>query len=341
MAKKNDTFSYSALLNELKKNGPQRLYYLCGEEDYLREQFIIKLRSVCLPEGENDFSFRRLDGGSLNVRELTEAVNALPFLTERSFCEVRGIELGKIREADADEFVRTVSDIPDYCTLVLVPPYGTEADWRLKTAKTVKKLGTVVSFTAQSEGQLMPWIRRRFAALGKDVTPEAVRRLIYTGGELMNGLIPEIEKIASGVRGDTVTERDVDALAHRIPEAKVFDLTDCLASRDFDGGARLLSDLLSSGDEPVAILAMIGMQFRRLYAARLAIDRRLGKSYVAEVCGVKYDFIIDKLMTAARGFTLPKLAECVRLCADTDYAMKSSGESGAALLCELLVRVAV
>ena len=47
-------------------------------EDYLREAFLGELKSLCLPDGEDDFSYRRLDGRSLELRQLEEAVNAMP-----------------------------------------------------------------------------------------------------------------------------------------------------------------------------------------------------------------------------------------------------------------------
>lgn len=341
MAKKETRLNYKDLSTELKSTGPARLYLLYGEEDYLREAFMGELKAVCLPGGEDDFSYHRLDGPVIDQRELSEAVNAVPFMTERSLCEVRGFDLNKCRDTDAEALESVLSDIPDYCTLVFVQASGYEPDWRLKLSKSIKKRGRVVNFTSQGQGQLLPWIRRRFAALGKTAAPDAAMRLIYTSGELMGGLIPEIEKIAAGVSGDMVTVADIDRLAHRMPEARVFDMTDCLAQRDYDGAARLLSELLSSGEEPIKTLAMIGMQMRRLYAARLALDEGLGTAYVNEVCGIRYDFIVKKLMSAARGFTLEQLSNAVRLCADTDYAMKSSGADDADLLGELLIRIAV
>lgn len=341
MAKKDARLNYKDLSSELKSKGPARLYLLYGEEDYLREAFISEIKAVCLPGGVDDFSYHRLDGPNIDQRELSEAVNAVPFMTERSLCEVRGFDLNKCRDADAEALESVIADIPDYCTIMFVQASGYEPDWRLKLSKSIKKQGKAVNFTSQGQGQLLPWIRRRFSALGKTAAPDAAMRLIYTSGELMSGLIPEIEKIAAGVSDDIVTVADIDRLAHRMPEARVFDMTDCLANRDYDGAARLLSELLSSGEEPIKTLAMIGMQMRRLYAARLAIDEGLGTAYVNEVCGIKYDFITKKLMSAARGFSLSQLESAVRLCAETDYAMKSSSVDDADLLRELLIRIAV
>ena len=119
-----------------------------------------------------------------------------------------------------------------------------------KIIKAVAKYGKLIDFTSQGQGPLVQWIRKRFAALGKNATPDACLTLIYLSGELMNGLIPEIEKIAAGTAGELVTAEDVSRLALRIPEARVFEMTDYLAARDYDGAARTLADLMSMGEEP-------------------------------------------------------------------------------------------
>lgn len=137
-----------------------------------------------------------------------------------------------------------------------------------------------------------------------------------------------------------MTAEDVSRLAMRIPEARVFEMTDQLAARDYDGACRTLADLMAMGEEPIAILAVIGTQMRRLYAARVAVDEKLGGDFVRQYCGVKFDFMVDRLLRSARGFDTEDLARAVELCAETDYAMKSTGMDGADLLSELLIKIA-
>ena len=338
-SKPDNRLNYGEVSRELKSGGPARLYLLYGREDYLREAFLGELKALCLPEGEDDFSYHRLDGKNLDMRELSDAVNALPFLTERTLTEVRGYDFARCRDAEAASLERLISDIPDCCTLVFVQDTDFEPDQRTKIIKAVAKYGKLIDFTSQGQGPLVQWIRKRFAALGKNATPDACLTLIYLSGELMNGLIPEIEKIAAGTAGELVTAEDVSRLALRIPEARVFEMTDYLAARDYDGAARTLADLMSMGEEPIAILAVIGMQMRRLYAARVALDEKLGSDFVRENCGVKFDFMLDRLMRSARGFDMRTLERAVRLCTETDYAMKSGGD-GAEQLTLLLIRLA-
>lgn len=339
--KPEDRLNYGEVSRELKTGGPGRLYLLYGREDYLREAFLGELKSACLPDGEDDFSYHKLDGKTLDMRQLADAVNALPFLTERALTEVRGYDFSRCRDAEAAALEKLLSDLPDYCTLAFVQDTDFEPDQRTKAIKAVAKYGRIINFTAQGQGPLVQWIRKRFAALGKNAVPDACMTLIYLSGELMSGLIPEIEKIAAGTADTLVTADDVLRLAMRIPEARVFEMTDFLSASDYDGAARTLADLLAMGEEPIAILAAIGTQMRRLYAARLAIDEKLGPDFVRKYCGVKFDFLVDRLMRSARGLSLKALSRAVELCAETDYAMKSAGANGAELLCELLIKLSV
>lgn len=340
MAKKNEEkFNYSQALRSLKENGPGRLYLLWGPEDYLREHYVEQLRSLCLPDGENSFSFKRLNGPELDPTALQQAVDAVPFLSERSFVELRGVDLNHLKDGEAA--ARILSDIPEYCTVAFVQSAGFEPDGRMKLIKTMRSTGQEIRFTPQTQGDLVRWIAKRFAALGKGIELEAAQRLIFISGDLMNRLIPEIEKVAAYAKGEKVSVSDVEAVANHIPEAVIFDMTDLISQRKINNALATLAELLSDkNNEPIPMLAMLGTQMRRLYAARLSLEKKLGVKYVMETCACKYDFQAAKLIQAARGYTLSQLKKAVELCAEADYRMKSSGQDGREILKELVVRIA-
>ena len=70
---------------------------------------------------------------------------------------------------------------------------------------------------------------RRLDFNGKQIDLAAAQRLISVSGDLMNRLIPEIGKLAAYAKDERVTVGDVDAVAHHIPEAVVFDMTEKLS----------------------------------------------------------------------------------------------------------------
>ncbi len=340
MAKKpDDKLNYASVLRELKDRGPQRLYLLWGPEDYLREHFLEQLKQLCLPEGDDSFSYKRMDGPELEAHELQIAVDAIPFLAERSLVELRGVDLNRLKDADA--VLKILEDIPEYCTVVFVQPASFEPDGRLKQIKKLRGLSQEIKFTQQNQSELTKWIAKRFAALGKSVEFEAAQRLIFISGDLMSRLIPEIEKVAAYAKADRVSVSDVEAVAHHIPEAVIFKMTDEIAQRSLNNAMATLAELLSDkNNEPIQMLGMLGLQMRRLYSARLAIEQSLGVSYVMDVCAMKSDYPANKLLQAARGYSLAQLKRAVELCAETDYRIKSSGLDDRELFKEVVFRIA-
>ena len=78
-----------------------------------------------------------------------------------------------------------------------------------------------------------------------------------------------------------------------------------------------------------------------LLRERLSMDENLGRDYVRDVCSIKHDFILKRLMRAAQGFSLEQLERAVALCAETDFALKSSCGDAEACFKDLLLRLAM
>ncbi len=334
--------SYKAAVAKLQAEGPERLYLLYGEEDYLREHFVSLLREKCLEPAGEEFNHKLLRGPALDLNRLEEAVNAVPFFAEHTLVEVRDFDFNRCTETAADRLKQLIADIPDYCTLIFVVGFDYDLDGRKAAVKAVKKQGRAVEFTAQSGDALLTWINRRFGALGKRIARREAEQLVFLSGQLMSGLIPEIEKVASYAKGEEITSADIEAVAHHIPEAVVFAMTDALGARDYKRAADTLQKLLQMRDEPpIKLVAVIGQQMRNLYAARLALEEKLGRQYLMETAKLRYDFLADKLLRAAGQFSRRQLEADVRACAECDYAMKSSGADDRALLCQLFARLAM
>ncbi len=342
MAKKSKTeekLNYKAEVKELRELGPERLYFLWGPEDYLREQYVSEIKKICIPEGDESFSYRLIDGADLQFNDFRDAVDALPFMTERTLVEIRDAKLNQL--ADSDSYIKLFSDIPDYCTVVFVQGVSYEPDGRLKLIKALREKGRELHFTRQSQGALVDWIIRRFAAAGKTVELEAAQRLMFISGELMSGLIPEIEKVAAFAKGERVTVSDVEAVANRIPEAIIFDMTDFISQKKYNSAMAVLSELLSDKkQEIIPMLGMLGKQMRQLYVARLAVEKGLDTKFIMESCGMKNEYPARLLLSSARGFTMAQLKRAVEICVETDYMLKSSGLSDRELFKDAVLRIA-
>lgn len=334
--KKEASLNYSAEIRKLKEDGPERLYFLWGEEEYLRDSFLQTLRDICVPSDGDDFQIRVFKEPQIDPVELRYAIDTLPFFSERSLIEIRDLDYNK--QGDTEKLLEVLSDIPEYCTVAFRLNQGEEPNGKSKLVKFLRTKGTEIQFTVQDQNMLFRWITRRFAFYGKGVEMEAAQRLIYLSGDQMKALIPEIEKIAAYARGEKVTAADVNAVANRIAESDVFDLTDAIAERRFNTVSGILADLLEQRDTSVpAILSLLSNQFRRLFLANYARDT----AEVMEFCNLKYDFMARRLLNAARNFRPEQLCHAIELCTTADYRLKSEGADEKLLLKETMMRIAL
>ncbi len=340
MAKDKTPFQYGDVEKKLKENGLGRLYLLWGEEDYLKEQYIESIMKMAFPNGEREFNYHLIDSGKeLDIDAISSAVDAMPFMSDHSVVMVRDADLNNVIETDYEKLNSVLCDLPDYCTLIFNQHPEFTPDNRLKTIRSIKKNGEEIQFYASGHDKLIKWIQMHFKAHDKIISGKTAEYLIFNSGDLMNRLLPEIEKVAAYSSKDEITTQDIDAVATRIPEASVFLITDYISERKNNEAAAVLSDLLASKEnDPIKLLALIGNQIRRLYGAKLAVEHRLGKAYVEEVCGAR-GWIGERLMKSSARFRLDALRHYVSLCAEADYKMKSTSIDDREILMELLMQI--
>ena len=318
-------------------------YIFHGEESYLREYYLGELRKRLIPQGFETFNYHALEGKDLTAQALAETAEAMPMLAERTLIAVTDWDLFKLGEDQREKLIALLEDLPRYCCVVFV--YDT---LEYKLNRTLKKLCKAldtyveaVEFPASSSADLLPWIARRFKALGKEIDRTAAEYLIFTCGGLMTGLVPEIEKIAAYAKGKTVTQADIDAVADPVLSAEVFKLSDAVLQGDYDRAASILGDLLKMQTEPIMILAALGSQLRRIWTARIALDGGRDRYWLMELWGMKSDYPAKLLLSAARRTTAEWCAQAVRQCQVLDRRMKSErGADSAGELKLLLVRLA-
>ncbi len=316
---------YHKLKQDLKAGTIGSLYIFHGEETYLRDHYLEQLKQACVPAGMDSFNYHRLTGKGLDLRALSEAVDALPMMSPRTLVQVDDYDLFKAPESQRTAMTALLSDLPDYCTLVFV--YDTieyKSDARMKKlAGVLKEKGCEVAFPRQEQSDLVDWIGRRFRALGHDITVSDAQYLIFQCGELMNGLIGEIGKIGAYAKDRRITRQDIDAVAIPVLDAQVFRMTDALTRKDYDKTLSLLNDLLLLRQEPFVLLAVLGRQVRQLYSARVALECGKGSRWLMELWSMRSSYPAEKLMDAARRYDLPWCRHAMARCAETDLAMKS------------------
>ncbi len=334
--------AYQQLKADLAAGTPGPLYFFFGEEDYLRDYYLGKLKELLVPAGLEDFNLHTFNGKECDPDSLAGAIDCLPMMSQRSMVQVNDFDVFKSNADNLKKFSELLINLPDYVCVVFVYDLINIDKRTIKgdLGKYAKANNALVQFDRQSTSDLVNWIQRRFKSLGKDIDRTQSEYLIFVSGGLMTGLSAEIEKIGAYAKGAAITKEDIDGVCDPVLDAVAFKMTDAIANGEFNRAAEILSDLFVMQQPLPMILGALGRQVRQLYTARLAVEQNKDVTWLIDIWGMKQSWSAEKLMRNAKRFPREWYRQAVLLAGETDKQLKLSYNEGEALLTELLARLA-
>lgn len=322
--KKQENTAFRKLKEDVAAGIPGQLYVFYGEEDYLRQYYLKELKRICGGPFEA-FDTVVLDSEQIDTDALTDAIDSFPMGSERKLVILRDYKIWQPTGNLKDILPDLLENLPEYiCLVVDCDSIEFKPDKRTAIYKVLEKHGTLVEFQRATGADLIPWVKRRFQALGKKIDTPECEHLIFLCGSSMTNLAGECEKIAAGTRREQIRIEDVRALASRVLEADVFDLTDCILQGNYTKGLTLLRDLFDMKHEPVAILGAVSKQLQRLYGARLAMESGKGENYLVQLFGFRSTYPAKLLLQSARRCEIGALRRIQTFCLETDLQLKSN-----------------
>jgi DNA polymerase-3 subunit delta len=224
---------------------------VCGEDEFAVKQ---RARQVyqqwCAELGGLDHEIIDASVGNSGdalkaLARLREALQTLPFFGSGKVVWLQNCNfLGEERTATAAAVTETLGEIAQelksfrWDNVRLLISAG-KVDKRRAFFKAVEKLGPVELFTALSlddkdwGSQAEAVAAKQLRALKKDISDEALARLVNHVGPNLRALNNEAEKLALyvGTRPE-IEVADVDAIVTRTKQARAFALADALGDRD-------------------------------------------------------------------------------------------------------------
>ena len=130
----------------------------------------------------------------------------------------------------------------------------------------------------------------------------------------------ETNKLISYIgNGGTITLTDVESMVERDMEYKIYELTDCVAKKNFLGALTIVKDMTTKGEQSTRLLSYIYNYFRRLLHVAIS---DMPESQMAKAFGVK-EYAITKMKQQASMFKKRALKNAVDALCVADYKIKS------------------
>ena len=317
------------LVQDLKSENYKHIYLFTGEEIYLRNQYKKKLQDALISP-EDTVNLNYYQGKGISVQELIDQGETMPFFSERRLLVVEDSGFFKSASLELAEYLE---NIPETTYFLFVE---NEVDKRGRLYKTVKKYGSVVEFSRQTEDMLMRWILGILKKEQKNITRSTMELFLEKTGTDMNQIGMELEKLLSYTMGrEVITAEDVEAICTSQTVNKIFEMISAMAEKNQRKALDLYYDLLALKEAPMRILYLIARQFNQIMLISELNEQGLGREAIAEKLGIQ-SFIVRNGIRYARSLSAEQLRYAVETAVQTETDVKT-GKLDEKLAVELVI----
>ena len=322
MAKSKDEFN--------KKHKP--IYVIIGKEDSLINAECEKLLDQLLEPQQRVTGLFNADPAEVSVTEVLDELRTLPFLTEIRVVLVK----------NADDFVsenrqllEKYFDNPSPTGVLIL----TVSSWPGNTnlAKRLPKVGKLLSIVSPKPWQL-PRYLMQYAddAHDKKLTTDAANLLIELAGDDLPLLYGEIDKLALFAHTEKdITQQHIESLIGHNRLFNAFAVIDAITAGDVAQAINRLRKMFAEDrTSEFTIVGAFAFHFRRLFNAKVLLEKGISTDKIAERLRVWYDK--DSFFTQVRKMSLEQISAILQQLAETDYAIKT-GRTKAEIAAEQLV----
>jgi len=299
---------FAEFKREIMGGNVSPIYLFEGEETFLFESAIsdVKQKFVACP----DLDFVTIEGSETNANELYSQILAFPFASQKRVVVVK-------------EYYPNASEISVLKDIFTNPPSDSVfIIANVKNTENVKKQKnvTVVKCLRQDGAVIVKWIQRELMSNGVEISPQLALKIAEYSLFDMWKVSNETQKLLAylGERG-SVTNDDVESVVVKDAEYKIYEMTEQVGKRNFDGALTILNEMLSNGEPAQKLLVSIYYYYRKLFHLVVSdkSESELAVSFKSK------EFAITKMKKQAKTFKPKSLKSAIDMLADYDFYSKS------------------
>ena len=327
--------SLHELKNILQAGSLPGLILLYGQESYFVEEGLQAIRNAVVRPEDRDFNLTQFHGRDFKAIDVVEQARTFPVFADR-----RLVIIKNVHEASADQLDGLLTYIEDPVPETVLLLTAEKIDARRKIFQVLKKTGTAIEFKKIYENQLPTFVRELAKSFNVSLTGEGLKLFCKRVGTNLVEVQGELEKLV-GYLGDRdlADENDVAAIVSDTRIESVFDLTDALGRGDISTALKLLDRLLSEGQAPLMVLAMMTRHFRQMWKVRELTAQNVPQNEFPKKAGVS-PFFLKSLSQQASRFDSQDFRKVFNQFLATDLALKSSGSDPKMHLEKLVLDIA-
>jgi DNA polymerase-3 subunit delta len=309
------------------------VFFLFGEEEFLKEEAATAITAAHLDPATRDFNYDQLRGGDVEPETLASIASTPPMMAEWRVVIVRDTQL-LAANARGRAAIESLLDRPAR-DLVLVFLATLPDKSKAQIYERLKKAATSIEFAGMSSADLPGWLVERARLRDVELETAAARALASAKGGELGVMIQELAKLADYVgERKRITTADVEAVVGAVPRQNRWDWFDLVSDLRFREARAGLAILLDSGETGVGLIIGLGTQFLRLGAAAAGGERGL-----AEALPQHQKWLAQRILKQARRWSTTAVEQAIEDLLRADRLLKSASLTERQVLEELLFRL--
>lgn len=337
MAKGDSKITEKQLISDLQAGKFAPVYLLTGEENFYIDLVSDYMEKNIVSDDFKDFAQTIFYGRDVVMEDVIERANNVPMLSPIQLVMVKEAQdIGKSRNksvSDWDSLVRYLDNPLPQTVLVLCYRH-TKIDKRTKAYKAINEKGVIYERNKLYDNEIPGWISSRVTEKGYSITQRAAMMVAESLGNDLSKIINELSKIFITLpAGSTITEETIEYNIGISKDYNVFELQNAIGRRDVERCNRIVNYFAANPkDNPIQ---MVLPSLYGYFIKVMIFIQEPEKKLAAQKMGINPFFLKD-YETAARNYTLGKLASCIGYLHETDLRSKGVRNSGTVTDGELL-----
>lgn len=313
----------------IKQGNIAPVYLLVGEESYLINQTISKLKDALSQDEEVEVITFDLD--EVPVDLVIDEADTIPFFSERKLVIAKNASFLKATEKGKEKIDHDLKRLENWLAFpsdtsitVFIAPYE-KLDERKKITKIIKEKATYVQTETPKEKDLAVWIQSEVQAQGKTIRQDALEKLVVMVGTNMLQLQMEIEKMSLylGESGE-ITAELVEELVAKTLEQDAFKMLNAYLEQNHEQALEIYHDLLRQKEEPIMLVGLLASNIRTMSNVYYLLKKGYHPQQIAKQLKV-HPYRVKLMVENRRRPSDESLLKALYRLAEVDLALKTSG----------------
>ena len=272
----------------------------------------LKQKRLVFVEAYGDLAIETIDVAGWDLRQVFDALGALPFLSPRRMVIMSGLVDNKQASEHIDALLESVSDQ----TELLI--FEAKLDKRSVLYKTLKKSTDFMEFTEPDTRELPKWLVAEAKNRNGTISLSDANYLVSRVGAGQQMLSNELDKLI--LFNTDISRTAIDILTEQALTSSIFELIDAAFAGNAQKALALYADQRAQNTEPIAIEALFVWQLHVLALLKSAGTKSFDA--VAAESGIS-PYVAKKSAGAAAKRSFSAIKNYIHELANLELAMKS------------------